>query len=137
VTGVEIAVGYLFAWAVGNGRRAPGRAGTEADPALHAGMERLHDAVGRALGEEAALRRLAEEAESGRTEPTYRTRQSLQLALEDAAERDQDFAGALREALADLRAARGADGDTTGNIFLGPVATRTADGAGRAGTPGA
>lgn len=105
MTGVEIAVGYVFAWAVRKARRVAGRADTEVDRTLDAGMDRLHDLVGRKLGEDPALRKLAEEAEAGLAEPSERTRRRVQDSLEEAVEQDPGFAQALEHAVEELRAA--------------------------------
>lgn len=107
MTGTEIAVGYLFAWAVRKAKRVAGRADAEVDRTLDAAMDRLHDLVSRKLGEDPALRRLAEEAAAGQEKPTDRTRQRVQLALEEAAEQDSGFAeglNALARAVEELQA---------------------------------
>ncbi len=49
MTGVEIAVGYVFAWLVAKGRRVAGRADTEVNRSLDAAMDRLHELVSRKL----------------------------------------------------------------------------------------
>ncbi|MER5699516.1 hypothetical protein ABT255_53470 [Streptomyces mirabilis] len=103
MTGIEIAVGYLFAWGVRKARRVGDRADAEVDRALDAGMDRLHDLVSRKLDEDPALHRLAEEAGAGQEAPSERTRQRVQLAIEDAAEQDRDFAEALNSAVEQLQ----------------------------------
>ncbi|MER5860276.1 hypothetical protein ABT131_32465 [Streptomyces sp900105245] len=107
---MEIAVGYAFAWLVGKARRVAGRADTEVDRGLDAGMDRLHELISGKLGEDPALERAREEAEAGSQEPSQRTRQRLELALEDAAERDPDFAQALEELVRQLQMTNGAGG---------------------------
>jgi hypothetical protein len=83
----------------------------ELDRTLDAGMDRLHELISRKLGKDPALEQLVEEAEAGEHEPRALTRRRLELALEDAAERDTEFADALRRAVDELRAAPGrADG---------------------------
>jgi hypothetical protein len=117
VTGAEIAVGYLCAWLVAKARRVAGRADAEVDRGLDAGMERLHDLVSGALGDDPALERAAEEADSG--EVSVRTRRRLTDALDEAAEQDAELASALRHLLAEVRAT--ADGDgiaVTGDIRI-------------------
>ncbi|WP_162952398.1 hypothetical protein [Streptomyces hundungensis] len=64
VTGIEIATGYL-AWAVRKAQRMAGRADGEVDRVLDAGMDRLHEVVGRKLGDDPALRQLTDEASTG------------------------------------------------------------------------
>jgi len=130
MTGIELAVGYLFAWAVRRARPVAERATEEVDQALAAGMDRLHDVVAARLGPDPALQRVAEEAGSGLEEPTERTRRRLTDSLEDAAERDPEFAAALAEAVAGVRAAEGT-GDAGravgGNTFNGPTAFQVGD----------
>lgn len=133
MVGAELAVGYLFAWAVRKARRVAVRADAEADNALDAGMDRLHEVVVARLGQDPALERAAEEATSGLDEPTERTRRRLTDALEDAAERDALFAEALEQAVATVRAAARAAGDpnaartAAGNVFHGPAALQIGD----------
>jgi hypothetical protein len=106
VPGVEIAVGYVFAWLVG---RARGRV----DEALDAGADRLGELVTGRLGGDPALERAVEEAEAGQAELSERTRRRLTDSLEDAAERDPAFGAALAELVRELHSVRG-DGLTIG-----------------------
>lgn len=108
VTGVEIAVGYLCAWLVAKARRVAGRADAEVDRGLDAGMDRLHELVSGALGEDPALERAAEEADAG--EVSVRTRRRLTDALDEAVEQDGELAAALRQVLGEVREVS-ADGD--------------------------
>jgi hypothetical protein len=62
VTGIEVAIGYMFAWAIRKAGRVAGRADAEVDRGLDAGMDRLHDLVGRRLGQDPVLRCVREEA---------------------------------------------------------------------------
>lgn len=130
VTGIEIAVGYLFAWTVRKVKRVAGRADAEVDRGLDAGMDRLHDLISRKLGQDPALERAREEAEAGQTEPLERTRRQLTESLADAAERDPSFAEALEtlvRQLQDAAQALGAAGGgvVSGNTFSGPTAVQT------------
>ncbi|MGW5284674.1 hypothetical protein ACWERI_35425 [Streptomyces collinus] len=103
------------------------RADGEVDRALDAGMDRLHHLVSQKLGEDAALGRLNEEAAGGQDGPSDRTRQRVQLALEDAAERDPAFAADLEHALHQLRAVDRTATDHIEfhhNTFHGPVQVR-------------
>lgn len=104
MTGIEIAVGYVFAWAVRKAKAVTGRADAEVDRTLDAGMDRLHDLVSRKLGEDSALKKLAEEAETGRDQPSGRTQRRVQDALEEATEQDPGFAEALDQAVQQLQA---------------------------------
>jgi hypothetical protein len=99
VVGVELAVGYLFAWAVRKARRVAGRADAEVDRALDAGMDHLHDVVVSRLGPAPVLENVMLEAGSGRQEPTAETRNQLEAVLEDATTQDSAFAKALAEAV--------------------------------------
>ncbi|MGP4114362.1 hypothetical protein ACTWP5_26060 [Streptomyces sp. 4N509B] len=101
---MELAVGYLFAWLVQKFGRVAAPADEAVDRGIDTAMERLHELVRGRLGEDPALERAEEEAEAGQSEPSARTRQRLELAIEDAAEHDADFAEALRDAVAALRA---------------------------------
>jgi hypothetical protein len=105
VTGVEIAVGYLFAWLVRKAKRVAGPADAEVDRVLDAGMERVHGLVGVKLGQDPALERAREEAQAGQGELSERTRRRLVDALDEAAERDTDFAQDLAQAVAAVQAA--------------------------------
>jgi hypothetical protein len=102
MSGVEIVVGYLFAWAVRKTRRLAGRADAEVDRALDTGMDRLHDLVSSKFGQDPVMERVREEAEAGYEEPSDRTRRRLALALEDAIETDEEFAKTLQGALEQL-----------------------------------
>ncbi|MGW2525188.1 hypothetical protein ACWC09_51310 [Streptomyces sp. NPDC001617] len=112
MVGVELAVGYVFAWAVRKARRVGGRADAEVDQALHAGMDRLHELIAAKLGQDPALERALEEAESGRKELSERTWRRLVDSLEDVAERDPAFAEALEELVNKLQAVV-ADGEVS------------------------
>lgn len=122
VTGIELVVGYLAAWAVRKGRRVAGRADQEVDQALDAGMDRLHELVAGKLGGDPSLERLTLEGQSGQ-EPSERTRQRVQLALEDAADDDPDFGQTLQAAVDRLEELK----------QQGRAVTATGDGAGAVG----
>ncbi|MEU1284452.1 hypothetical protein [Kitasatospora sp. NPDC005856] len=104
MTGIEIAVGYVFAWLVRKASRVAGRADEEVDRTLDAAMDHLHDLVSTKLGEDPALHRLAEEAEASQGEASDRTRQWVTFTLEDAAERDPGFREALNRAVEQVQA---------------------------------
>lgn len=123
VVGVELAVGYLFAWAVRKARRVAGRADAEVDSALDAGMDRLHEVVVSRLGAEPALESMLQEASSEREELAVRTRKRLELALEDAAEHDAEFAEALRQAVDQVRAHDASVGPESGKYHIGGITT--------------
>ncbi|MFD4764225.1 hypothetical protein ACFWOJ_37040 [Streptomyces sp. NPDC058439] len=119
MTGIEIAVGYVFAWLVRKAKRVTGRADEEVDRTLDAAMDQLHDLVSTKLGGDPALHRLAEEAQAGQGEANDRTRQRVQLALEDAAEQDSGFREALDQAVEQIqslnRASRAFGGVSAGD----------------------
>jgi hypothetical protein len=106
--GAELAVGYVFAWAVRKARRVAGAADEVVDQVLDAGVERVHQLVAERLGGERALARVEEEAAAGSGELSQQSRQFLLLALEDAAGSDAAFARALEEAVAAVQEAGGA-----------------------------
>jgi hypothetical protein len=103
MTGLELVVGYLIAWGVRKARRVGQRADAEVDQALDAGMDRLHELVVGKLGVDPALTALERESVAGEVSP--RTRQRVQLSLEDAAESDEGFKARLDEMLAQVQAA--------------------------------
>ncbi|MCL2554993.1 MAG: chromosome partitioning protein [Actinomycetia bacterium] len=134
MSGIEVAIGYLFAWLVRKARRVGGRADAEVDRTLDTAMDHLHDLVGARLGEDPALERLADEAAAGGESPSVRTRLQVQLALEDAAEQDPGFRQALDRAVAQVRAAEGrAHGGTS---VGGDVHIEARDGSAAAWTMG-
>ncbi|MGW7386872.1 hypothetical protein [Streptomyces sp. NPDC054794] len=120
----------MFAWLVRKARRVAGRADAEVDQAVDAGMDRLHELVSFRLGADSALDRARVEAGEGREELSERTRRRLTDALEDAAERDAEFAAALERLVEQLESLRApAEGVAVGGdhvdfrygTFHGPV----------------
>jgi len=130
VTGIEMAAGLLFVWATRRARRVGGGLDAEADRMLDAGLDRVHDLVSEALGgQDPVLARLEEEAQAGGEALSPRTRQRLELALEDAAGRDPGFAAALDQAVAEVQTADRRFGGQVlrGNLFTGPTALQVGD----------
>ncbi|MFD6822746.1 hypothetical protein ACFWC5_20555 [Streptomyces sp. NPDC060085] len=131
MTGIELAVGYVVAWAVGKARRVAGRADAEVDQVLDAGMDRVHEVVAARLGTDPALEQTVSEAASEQGEVSSRTRTRLQLALEEQTEQDPAFATALQEAVAAVQAAASQAGPGAravyGNTFHGPTAVQSGD----------
>jgi hypothetical protein len=123
VVGVELVVGYVFAWLVRKGRRAGWRADGHVDQAVDAAVDRLggklHELVAGKLHDDPSLVRLTEEADQGVVEPSTRTRTRVALAVEDAAERDVDFAAAIEELVRRLQAAQGGVSAGTGGVAVG------------------
>jgi hypothetical protein len=135
VTGIEVAVGMLIAWAVRKARRVGDGVDKEVDTVLDAGLDKLHTVIASKLGGDTALEKLRIEA-GGTGDVADRTRQRVQLALEDATEDDPAFANALDAAVQDVRAAepaaaqageRGvaAAGDVTISADRGSIAAAT------------
>jgi hypothetical protein len=83
MTGIEVAVGFLIAWAARRAKHFGDGLGKETDQALDKALNALHQLVSSKLGEDAALTKLNDEAaEAGDASP--RTRKRLELALEEA-----------------------------------------------------
>ena len=131
MTGIELAVGLVAAWAVRKAKRVAGRADAEVNLALDAGMDRVHEVVAARLGTDPALEQAMTEAASEQGEVTGRTRTRLQLALEEQAEQDPAFASALQEAVESVQAAasKAAPGARAvyGNTFNGSTAIQSGD----------
>ena len=105
MTGLELVSGWLAMYAWGKVRRAAGRADAEVDKLVDHGLDRLHDLVSEKLGEDPAVERLESEAgrDTAQVELSDRTRQRVELALEDAVTDDPDFAAELQPLVARLR----------------------------------
>jgi hypothetical protein len=98
MTGIEVAVGLLIAWAIKRANRVGARADEIAAEAIDVGLDRVHDIVVAKLGRDPSLARLEAEArDNGKV--AERTRQRVRLALEDATTDDGEFAQRLREAV--------------------------------------
>jgi len=104
MTGIEVVVGYLIAWAVRKSRRVGARLDKETDTVLDAGLDRLHSVVIEKLGNDPALHKLETEAQDT-GEVAERTRQRVQLSIEEAAENDLSFSAALQQMVANLATA--------------------------------
>jgi hypothetical protein len=105
VSGIEIAVGFLIAWFARKAGRAGKKIDGMTDEAIDAGLDRLGELVTRKLGNDTALKQL--EAEAGSGNIATRTQTRVQLALEDAAEKDTTFATDLNAAVTTLQPAIG------------------------------
>ncbi|WP_231861461.1 MULTISPECIES: chromosome partitioning protein [Frankia] len=133
MTGIEIAVGVLAAWALRKARRVGDRVDggidTETDRLVDAGMDRVHDLVSGVLGENDPVLARVEEETQDTGEVSVRTRQRLALALEDATDHDPAFAAALAQAVEQVRAATTSGGghSLVGNLFTGPTAIQQGD----------
>lgn len=102
MTGIEVAVGFLVAWAVRKAKRVGQRADAEVDEALDAGLDRLHDFVYRRLEGDTAVRKLPAEAEqTGHV--SDRTRERVQDALRDTVAADPAFGAQLDDLVRQLQ----------------------------------
>jgi hypothetical protein len=99
MTGVEIAVAYLAAYAWRKARRVAGRADALVDQGLDAGMGRLHGMVEARLGADPAWRQLEAQAGSDLEAVAVPTRtiERVRLALADEVEDDPGFGTDLQE----------------------------------------
>lgn len=99
--GLEIVVGFLVAWAAGKAKRVAKRADGVVNEVLDAGVDRIREIVTAKLGGDPALAQLRlEVAEKGDVSP--RTQARVQLALEEAADQDPQFAEQLRTAISQV-----------------------------------
>jgi hypothetical protein len=129
-----VVAGYMIAWAVRRARRVAERAGAEADEAIDAGLERLHEVVAAKLGAHPALTDLAEEAAAGEDRVSELTRRQVESAVTAAARKDDAFGRAVGAAVARLRAAEEARGvfviaGSGSAVFTGDVDVRADAGA--------
>ena len=105
MVGIELVAGYLVAWGVRKLRRIGNRLDEETDEVIDAGLDRLHDAVAAKLGADTALAKLESEVSQG-LEPSDRTLQRVQYAVEEATEEDPEFGAVIEALLAKLEEAR-------------------------------
>lgn len=94
-------VGYLASWVMRKVRRAGERADGRLDEVVDARVDRLCDLVVGKLGAEPAVQQLEREAADG--VDSERTRLRLQLAVQEAAEQDTEFADALHSLVEEIR----------------------------------
>jgi hypothetical protein len=108
-----LVAGYVIAWAVQKARRIGGRLDAEADQAIDASLDQLHEVVAAKLGGHPVLAELEEEAQEAATgagQVSELTRQQVELALTAAARKDEAFGQAVTELVARLREAEQAGG---------------------------
>ncbi|SDM63885.1 hypothetical protein [Actinacidiphila guanduensis] len=128
--GIDLVAGYLLAWVLRRGQHASEQAGTEVDRVVDTRLRRLFELVAGRPDTASALERVVEEAESGRRQPTDRTRASVEAVLEQVAGQDGAFAAVLAEALADVADALAQQrdiGTVQGSTFHGPTAAQFGD----------
>lgn len=95
--GLEVAVAYAAAWAWRKARRVAGELDKDVNAVLDAALERVHAFVAQKLAGEPAFAQLEAQAAAHTQALTVpeRTQQRVKLALEDAAESDEQFARQL------------------------------------------
>jgi hypothetical protein len=91
---IEVAVGLLVAWFARKAGRVGKRLDGITDEAIDASADKLHALVMAKLGADPALAKLAAEA-ADTGDAAARTKARVELALEEAAESDAEFAAAL------------------------------------------
>jgi hypothetical protein len=101
VPGLELAAGYLIAWAVRKARRAGARLDADADLVIDTELDKLHDLVAAKLGADPALGKLEHAAAAGQ-EVSDRTCRRVTDALGEAADDDSHFAAQLTTVLTAL-----------------------------------
>ncbi|MGW2640973.1 hypothetical protein [Streptomyces sp. NPDC001348] len=119
MVGAELVVGYVFGWLLRKAKHAANRADGQVDAALDASVdslcERLHGLVSDKLARDPGFDRLTQEAAQGQEHPSPRTAQRVALALEEAAEEDEQLAREVDALITQLQA-------------LGGVRTNASDG---------
>lgn len=106
-----LVVGYLISWAVRKARRAAGPLDAIVDDAMDAGLSALHRVVTDKLSTDPALSRLEQQAYAAahrsdgdaQAQVSERTKERVKLALDEAAEGDEEFARALASSVALVR----------------------------------
>lgn len=118
--GLEVAVGYAAAWVWRKARRVAGGLDSDVDLALDAALERVHALVAAKLAGDPGFKQLEEQAGREAQAPTVaeRTRQRVGLALEDAAEADEQFAQQLTVLIEAVRQTEYATGGTVPPIAV-------------------
>jgi hypothetical protein len=114
----SVVAGYVIAWALRKARHAAQRLDAEADAVIDAGLDKLHETVAAKLGRDPVLDDLGEEA-TGDEPVSELTRQRMELAITAAARKDDAFAQAVTDLLAQIRAAEQAGGVS---VIAGPGA---------------
>lgn len=128
-----VVAGYVVAWVVRKARRVAGGVDAEADAVLDAWLEKLHAVVAAKLGGHPVLGDLAEEAAEEEDAVSELTRQQVELAVTAAARKDEEFAAAVTELVAQVRAVEQAGGVAVAaaagsRVFTGDARVQTRDG---------
>ena len=98
---IELAVTYLAAWAFRKAKSVGKRVDTEVDRVLDGALDRLHDTVSRWLGQDAAIEKLEDEAK--RESVTERTKQRVQLSIEEALEGNPELVDELSSLIQEIQ----------------------------------
>lgn len=101
-------IGYLVSWMTNKARRVGQRADGRLDDVVDTQVDRLCDFVLEKLGAEPAVRQLEREVTEG--VDNERTKLRLQLAVEEAAEQDTEFADTVRTLVEEIH--KGAPGSS-------------------------
>jgi hypothetical protein len=128
-----VVAGYVIAWAMRKARRAAGALDAALDDAIDAGTKKVHTVVTAKLGAHPVLGDLAEEVGTGDGKVSELTRQQLELAVTAAAKKDDEFARAVTELVAQLRSAEAQNGVSVvagagARVFTGAAHTEARDG---------
>lgn len=101
MSGMEILAGMAVAWLWRKLKHSAGKLDASVDEVTDAVLTRLTAAVKAKLAGDTALRKLEQQAESETEVST--TRQRVELAVQEAAEEDEEFAARLKQLLDELR----------------------------------
>jgi hypothetical protein len=132
LVGVEVVIGALIAWAAGKARRAGKTLNGVADEVVDAGVATIRAKILKLvlgkLGDDSAVRKLeVEVAETG--EVSELTRNRVDLAVRAAEQDDDQFAAALKAALAEAQLHSATVATHGGTVITG---TATSSGSGDA-----
>jgi hypothetical protein len=120
----SVVAGYVIAWALRKVRRVGSRLDAEADSAIDAGLDKLHEVVAAKLGTHPALDDLNEEAADEDGQVSELTRQQVELAITAAARKDDGFGQTVSDLTARIKAAEQRAGVSVltgagGRVFTG------------------
>lgn len=119
---MEFVIGLVAMWAIAKARRVAVRADGVVDQALDAAVDRVGELVTSRLAGDSAVAQLeAEAADNG--EVSARTRQRVQLAVEDAVEKSPEFGRELEAAVAAATTMTGRQHATDQALVIGSVGT--------------
>lgn len=127
-----VVAGYVIAWAVGKARRAAGRLDAKVDSTVDAALDKLHEVVMAKLDGHPVLDDLDQESGGAQGRVSELTRQQVELAITAASRKDDTFAQAVTDAVAQLRTAERASGTSVvaggaARVFTGPAHAEAGD----------